>query len=246
MIAVLLASGAAVGLLIGAILLAGYFGGPPERDTAAKRAAASGKPGDVTPVVPVSIPSPPVAAPAKPLPNKVLLVIPRHGLWYADYAYVKQTLDAEKIDVVVASSEIAASSTFAGSDPGLVWPDVVLDKSLNVDDFGAIIFVGYDTTEYHPGPGIGDCVGRYIAAFRDRGRLVTAICAGQRVLAAHGALRGKTVAHSNHTDQIKGYTNSGARPVRTRVERDGQIITAATETDARAFVEEIAAALKGS
>jgi serine/threonine-protein kinase len=245
---VLLASGAALLLAIAAFALAGSFGGPPERPVA-KNGPAVTKPGPSPPVVPTSIPAP-AAAPApiaSPLPKKVLMVIPSDGLWYADYANVKESLDAEGIELVVGSSERGPSRTLEGSAPGLLFPNIVLTEPGTPDEYGAIIFVGYDTTEYHPGPGVGDCVGKIIDEFRKQGRLVTAICAGQRALAAHGVLQGKEVAYSNHTDQPSGgYVNSGAKLMRQKkVHRDGQVITAASEYDARGFVDEIAAGLRG-
>ncbi len=232
---VLLASVAALVLAILAFSLAGFFSGPPDRPVAKNPQ-----------IVPTSIPAPSNAPITKPLPKKVLMVIPKHGLWYADYANVKASLKAEDIELVVASSELGESTTWEGSDNGVVYPDIVLTQPGNPEEYGAIIFVGYDTTEYHPGPGVGDCVGKIIEALRDRGRLITAICAGQRALAAHGALRGKEVAFSSHTEQVGGYENSGAKLLRgKKVYRDGQVITAASEHDARGFVDAIAAGLRG-
>lgn len=179
------------------------------------------------------------------LPRRVLVVIPRYGLWYADFGNVKKALDAANVEVVIASSELKPSTTYVGSANGVAFPDVVLGEPLDAQEFGAIIFVGYDTREYHPGPGLGDRVGQIIDDFQSRGRLVTAICTGQRVLAAHGALRDKQVAYANYAATAGAYNNCGASLVRTRVQRDGQVITAAADTDAKAFVAEIVAALNG-
>jgi serine/threonine protein kinase len=248
---VLLASGAALVLAIAAFALAGYFGGPSERpvakNSAAKNAESASKQAGIPPVVPISIPTPPLAAPPKPLPKKVLMVIPsKRRLWYPDFANVKSSLEAEGIELVIGSSDRGPSSNVNDSAQGVVYPDIILTQPGNPEEYGAIIFVGFDTTEYHPGSDMGDCVGKIIEALRDRGRLVTAICAGQRALAAHGALRGKKVAYSDHTRQAEGYVNSGATLLHEkRVHRDGQIITAASEHDARGFVDAIAAGLRG-
>ncbi len=235
LVAVLLACGTALALMILAYPLASYLWNLPNRAVADNQPLGSQQG------------SRPKAAPgiAQSLPRKVLLVIPHHGLWYRDFQFVKESLVAEKIDLVVASSELSASSNWRGSANGVAFPDIDLDAPLDAGQFGAIIFVGYDTSEYHPGPGLGDRVGRIIDDFRDRGRLVTAICTGQRVLAAHGELRDKQVAYANYTEQAGAYKNCGAKLVQSRVERDGQIITAAADIDAKAFVAEIVAALNG-
>jgi putative intracellular protease/amidase len=203
------------------------------------------KQASVPPVVPISIPTPPLAAPTKPLPKKVLMVLPQYGLWYGDYHKVRAALAAENIELVTASSDTSKPCTGApGSENGATWGEILLTEPGSPDEFGAVIFVGANTTQYHPGPGVGDCVGKLIDAFLKRGRFVTAICLGQDVLAAHGTLRGKQVASSSYAVQANAYEGSGANLTKNRVVRDGQIITAAAEFDAERFVAEIAAALR--
>lgn len=180
------------------------------------------------------------SAPAK-VPRKVLLVIPRWGLWLADYEDVKNSLAKEQLEVVTASSERKPSELTEKSRPGVAMPDLALDHTIDAADYGAIVFVGLATEEYHPGSAMGDLTGRLLTDFEHEQRLVTAICGGQKALAAHGLLTGKRVARSEYA--WAAYDAAGAIPRESRVERDGRIITAAADTDAAAFAASIAAAL---
>ncbi|MEX2026696.1 MAG: protein kinase, partial [Pirellulaceae bacterium] len=119
-----------------------------------------------------------------PLPRKVLLVIPRSGLWLADYEDVKNALVNEhQIEVVTASSELKPSQLAPQSRAGVARPDIVLDLSIRAADYGAIVFVGLGTEEYHPGTPLGDVVGQLLQDFQSQRRLITAICGGQKALA---------------------------------------------------------------
>ncbi len=178
------------------------------------------------------------------LPRKVLLIIPRYGLWYADYEDVKNALTNLGIEVVTASSERAASELVPKSRPGDALPDIVLDRSVQAADYGAIVFVGLATKEYHPGTPAGDIVGPLLKDFQRQRRLITAICGGQKALAAHGQLWGKRVARSDYAGRT--YAAAGAKLQESRVERDGKLITAAADTDAEAFAAAIAAAMDQS
>jgi serine/threonine protein kinase/putative intracellular protease/amidase len=148
------------------------------------------------------------SAPAGP-PRKVLMVIPRRGLWLADYADVKNSLVQEHhLEVVTASSDLEASTLAKESRSGVAVPDIKLDFSIKAADFGAIVFVGLATEEYHPGSATGDVAGRLLADFRREKRLLTAICGGQKALAAHGLLSSKRVARSDYAGEA--YDASGA------------------------------------
>jgi serine/threonine-protein kinase len=176
------------------------------------------------------------------LPRKVLLVIPRYGLWYADYEDVKQALEKRSIEVVTASSELAASDLVPKSRRGVAMPDLVLDRSINAADYGAVVFAGLATEEYHPGTSTGNTVALLLEDCQAQQRLITAICGGQKALAAHGRLAGKRVARSDYAQHT--YSAAGAIPQENRVQRDGLIITGAADTDAAAFADLIATALR--
>ena len=191
---------------------------------------------------PKSQPSPAAVSSPSRLPRKVLMVIPRRGLWLADYADVKQALvQVHHLQVDTASPELEASTLAAKSRDGVALPDIRLDSRIQAADYGAIVFVGLATEEYHPGSAMGDVVGRLLADFRREKRLLTAICGGQKALASHGVLSGKRVARSDYA--AGAYAEAGAILGETRIERDGLIITAAADTDARDFAAAIAAAL---
>ncbi len=181
------------------------------------------------------------AAPLDSLPRKVLLVIPRYGLWLADFEDVKESLQQHRIQVITASSELQPSELVPTSRRGVAKPDLLIDSPIDAADYGAIVFVGLRTEEYHPGSRTGDITARLLSDFRQKERLITAICGGQKALAVHGFFSGKRVAQSPYAAHT--YRAAGALPQRSRIERDGRLITAAADTDAAAFGKAIAAAL---
>lgn len=182
---------------------------------------------------------------ASHLPRRVLLVIPRYGLWLADYEDVKRALaDKHRIAVVTASSELQPSQLAPHSRAGIAMPDIVLDRSIRAAEYGAIVFVGLGTEEYHPGTPLGGVVERLLKDFQSQQRLITAICGGQKALAVHGHLKGKKIARSEYAAHT--YADAGAILQETRVEHDGRVITAAADTDAVGFAAAIAGAISDS
>ncbi len=55
------------------------------------------------------------------------------------------------------------------------------------------MFLGYDTHEFVPDGIAGQEIARLLNEFQMQKKIIAALCAGQRILAQHGALRGKVV-----------------------------------------------------
>jgi len=126
------------------------------------------------------------------------------------------------------------------SSPGECIPDKVLDDSLSADDYDGIIFAGADTRPFHPGGMLGQEARLLMSDFKKQNKILSAICAGQRVLALYGALARKEVAKCDFVDATFGDTSSVMWNPNVPAITDGQIITARRDRDAPALAEEIA------
>jgi putative intracellular protease/amidase len=132
------------------------------------------------------------------------------------------------------------SSNFAVPSSVKVQPELELDAKITADQYGAITFIGFDTSEFVQGGKASGEVRRLLDEFKSQQRLVTAICKGQYVLAWHGELDGKQAARGPFADALGA---SRASWQSQGVVRDGQLITAGADWDAAPFAREIAAAL---
>jgi putative intracellular protease/amidase len=119
--------------------------------------------------------------------------------------------------------------------------DVVLNETVRAADYSAIVFTGYTVDPYLPYGSHGAEIRRLLSEARQSGRLLTAVCRGQVVLLLHGELRGKRAARSQYA--LDQYRPNGAIDCDSHVERAGQCITAAADSDAFEFAAAIAAAM---
>jgi 4-methyl-5(b-hydroxyethyl)-thiazole monophosphate biosynthesis len=117
-------------------------------------------------------------------------------------------------------------------------PDRKLDSTLVGEPYDGIVFIGYSTDEFQPGGVGGAEAARLINEFQMDKKILGAVCAGQRVLAQHGALRGKQVtpAVNVHSDEIK---YGGASRTEDNVVTDGNVITAAEAQFAGKFMKAV-------
>lgn len=168
--------------------------------------------------------------------GRLLLVLPSRGLWYTDYSCVVEAVQAARqqgaaASLTVAGTTLQPSQLAPMSQPGEARPTVRIGQELRSDDYDAVIFVGADTSEYLPGGQAGSEARRLIADFQARGKIVASLCAGQRVLADHGALYGKRVAACEFvTPQM--IAAAGGTAEGERVVRDGAVVTASRDVDA--------------
>ena len=132
------------------------------------------------------------------------------------------------VDVNVASTSLNPPTQKDGS-PTKIFPDLLLDENVRGEDYGAVIFAGYTTDEYHPGGSAGQQTSRLIREMREKGRIIASICVGQRVLDAHQLLDGRDVAHCHFLE--KDFGGGRGNPKYQGVVEANQIITAGADSD---------------
>jgi serine/threonine-protein kinase len=238
-VASLLACGTALAIMILAYAFADRLFTPTRQ--------ASGQPSQPVSAQPAKESAVPVAAAANSaLPRRALIILPRQGLFLPDFNKVRFALELKGIEVVSASTTLEPIGLHyynAPQGPPEVRADILLDKRVAAKDYGAIVFTGFRTDEFTPGPlPSAGHVRRLMDEAKREGTLLTAICRGQAVLLLHGELKGKRVAWSKYaSDQ---YLKNGAEVCNSSCERDGRLITAgAADTDAPAFADAIDQAL---
>lgn len=168
----------------------------------------------------------------------LLVLLPSKGLWFPDYEELVLAAERSGVQLTFAGLADAPSDALSTSSPGIAVPDIKLDSELRSESFDGIVFIGYSTEEFQPGGAGGAETARLIRAFQMDKKILGAVCAGQRVLAQHGALRGKQVtpAESVHHDEIK---YAGASRTQDQVVLDGNVITAAEARFAGRFIKTI-------
>jgi putative intracellular protease/amidase len=238
-VASLLACGAALAIMILAYALADWLFAPTRQ--------ARTQPKHPQPVASQPAAMAVASVASTPLPRRALVILPRQGLWLPDRNKVCYELEKKGIEFVTASTTLEPIGLHyynSPQGPPQVRADILLDEKVVAKDYGAIVFTGFSTDEFTPGPlPSARHVRRLLDEAKREGTLLTAICRGQAVLLLHGELRGKRVAWTRYaSDQ---YEKNGAEVCNTSCERDGQLITAgAADTDAPAFAEAIDQALK--
>jgi serine/threonine-protein kinase len=192
--------------------------------------------------------SPPRAAPAtgaiaSNLPRKVLLVVPSYDLYGPDYWGVVNGGREAGLQVEVASTTLDPIRILNQPGPGKFSADRLLSSVPGASEYGAVIFSGWSTAEFEPGGEGYREAQRLIQDFRENGRVIASICAGQRALDRHHLLEGKQVAlcpaMQKNGEAIRGEWQPKS------VVRAGQIITAGTADDGDDLMLEIAAHLAG-
>jgi putative intracellular protease/amidase len=170
-------------------------------------------------------------------PYRALFVLPTTGLYSPDYLRTVESLQAA--DFKVRLTALTDQPSTLKNDPAREGPrrDEPYGDNLRAADYDVIIFTGFDTAEFEPG-GIAEATTRrLIGEFQQEGKLLAAICRGQRVLAAHGELQGKAAAYCKYVDHPQyaeaNTTNAG-------VEVADRIVTAAADANAPEFVARIA------
>jgi eukaryotic-like serine/threonine-protein kinase len=210
-----------------------FLGGDKPYKSVQKQEYANAKPVERQ-VVPVMSPEIPAGSPHQPSPSKprVLFCVPHNGLFEQDFYEVLPTLSANA-SVTVASTVGGPCNKYGGG-VSEVTPQVVIGRdSISAQDYDAIIFTGANTGEFHQEP-----TERLVSEFVNNGKLITAICYGQEVLAHHKLLRpGVRVANSSY--MTEKYKATGCSPVDSPVVRHENLITAQDPVAGPAFAKMI-------
>ncbi len=165
---------------------------------------------------------------------KILSVIGPVGYQDIEYNNSKKALESAGHEVITCSTELEAKGCFGGVEK----VDVLL-KDANPENFDAILFVGGGGCE----PYFYDEVAHELARqFKEKGKLVTAICAAPSILANAGLLEGvKATSFPSQADNLK---EKGANFTANPVEHDGLFVTADGPGSATAFGKKIAEVLE--
>lgn len=171
-------------------------------------------------------------------PTRLLVMLPSQGLWFPDYQQLVDAANSSNTTLTFASRVAEPSQVLSTSIPGVAVPDVQLNGHLAANDYDGIVFIGYDTTEFSPGGSAGPDIRRLLNDFQLQKKVVSSLCAGQRVLAQHGALRGKRVAPcvSVKPDEIR---YEGGTQTAENVVSDGLVVTASEAEYAAEFLAAI-------
>ncbi len=172
----------------------------------------------------------------------LLVLLPSKGLWFPDYEELVLAAQVSGVRLTFAGLGDAPSEVLATSKPGIAVPDKKLDSALASEPYDGMVFIGYSTEEFQPGGVGGADTARLIKEFQMDKKILGSVCAGQRVLAQHGALGGKQVtpAVSVHSDEIK---YGGASRTKDNVVMDGNVVTAAEARFAGRFMSAITSAI---
>ncbi|MGM0439398.1 MAG: DJ-1/PfpI family protein [Patescibacteria group bacterium] len=169
---------------------------------------------------------------------KVAYIIAYKNFKDEEYFVPKEILEEVGIEVDTYSNEQGEAR---GVDGGDVEVDSIED--IKVNDYQGVAVAG--------GPGAvkyldNDEMYSLLNEFREKGKLVSAICISPTILAKAGLLKGKkaTVWFSNmDKSAIKVLKNNGAEYIQESVVSDGKIITANGPEAAKAFGKQIVISL---
>jgi eukaryotic-like serine/threonine-protein kinase len=202
-------------------------------------------------------PDQPNAAASARRTNKVLVMIPSAGLYYQDFVPMSGWLQQSGFSVVTVSAQnqqpvlqYRDSKATTNVDKAII-PDRALSQPLSAADYDAVIFTGATVEEFIDGEP-GQRVKQFVQEMMNSGKVVGAICLGERVLLKHGFLFGRRAS----TPKYQGaYFKSGMadsdlgkitwpNSYREKVVRDKQLITTGAPEEVRPFTQEVIKALK--
>jgi putative intracellular protease/amidase len=193
-------------------------------------------------------PPQPALAPPTKSPKRVLFVIPSTGVWYPDYGPVKNALEADGVQVRTAAlikgrCELLPNPEVAKTAPPVIADLAITDSALRASDYDALIFGGFQINPFiDEASPAHSAVAKLLRESRQQGRIVTAICVGQAVLAQHHILDGLPAAgggflHKNFPYDVPGGPSWNDRPV--QIAAGGRIITGRDHDAAPAFAAEL-------
>jgi putative intracellular protease/amidase len=232
-----LALGAVLGAL-GLAVLSMARRTPPDRDGAAAPVRDAGiiRPGPLQSEA-AGAPRPEAIAAPRPWRHRVLFVIAHRGYWADDLNAMRERLEQNQVQVVVASTALDPAKS--ASKEGVVQrvnPDILLDRA-DASHFDAVIFGGGGIDAYRGDTQGGAGARKLLEAMGASQKPIVALCHGVAILADAGVLQGRCVAcPSELRPQID---ESGATVAPQPVAVDDRILTARSAGDADRLVKEL-------
>jgi len=166
---------------------------------------------------------------------KALMIIAKTNFRDEEYVEPRKVLEANGIEVIVASSSLATARGMLGTT---IKPDILIDDVV-VSNYDAIIFVGGSGAEEYYANQKALSIAKESV---DSGKVLAAICIAPVILANAGVLNGKRA--TVFSSKIANIKAKGAIYVSKDVVQDGNIITACGPGAANAFGKAIVGAMK--
>lgn len=166
--------------------------------------------------------------------KSVLMILAHNNFRDEEYQAVRERLEKKGVNITVAST---IKKDAAGSQGMKLDPDLLIDE-INGQEFDAVVFIGgTGASQYWH-----DVNAHEIArAAAQKGKVVAASSHATVTLAVAGLLTGKKA--TGHVSVYEKLKVQGANFTGSKLERDGNIITAAGPNAAREFAEALADAL---
>jgi eukaryotic-like serine/threonine-protein kinase len=193
---------------------------------------------------------------------KVLIVVPKNGLYYPDFEPVQRVLEANGVRVSIVSMDWGPVQFFNNAPPNMtIRPDFALSAREGFDwtDCHAIVCVGANVNEYDPtwtakkdwqkegkqDPALA--LGDLLRKMRDANRIIGSVCTGQAVLHWHKIITTQRVATVN-SDPLR-YNLPNNYPTanwqgKYTVVTDGRLITASGPEQAAQFAQDLIKAIQ--
>ncbi|MFT5523216.1 MAG: serine/threonine protein kinase, partial [Pirellulaceae bacterium] len=168
--------------------------------------------------------------------RRVLIVIPNSGFWSPDFSPVRRTLVSSGVQVDVGSSKIGTCTPLSVGGGSPVQATVALSNA-RADDYDAVVFMGWNIDAFRVEGINGNDVAALISEMQSQRKWVTSLCAGNVVLAEHGALLGKEAASGPHLKSAGALPNQAIWNTRKPVIVSGMVITGRDDSSARLFAE---------
>jgi len=172
--------------------------------------------------------------------RKVLLVVPPSEFRDEELFSTMQVINSAGFKTVIASTRMGQATGMLG---GKVTPDILVSE-VNVEDYGAVVFIGGQGVETNNLPENPDVV-KLAKDANNSGKIIGAICIAPRILARAGVVKGKRVTAFGDNTTISYLKRAGAVYTGNPLEKDGMLITADGPSSAVKFGEEIVRALGG-
>jgi len=182
-----------------------------------------------------------ISMPEKVLENKkVALIVAFRDFQGAEYLPIKEVLEKEGVEIVVASDSLGTAIGMGGNE---VEVNILLED-LKPEEFDAIIFIGGSGVPSHLD---NERSYRIAKETIEKGKILGAICFSPTILAKAGVLQGKRAtvwSSSLNRSPIKTLEENGAIYEDKNVVVEGKIITGNGPGAAQEFGEKLVELLK--
>ncbi len=161
----------------------------------------------------------------------ILFVLPAHAFRQEQYEAARAALEKRGLKVVVASTVPAGA---IGSQGIVVNPEVLLDNVNPGDYAGVVLIGGHGASQYWHDHKVHEI----LRAHQRAGKPIAAIDRATVALGVAGLLKGKKV--TGHISVFEKLANYGADFTGSKLERDGNLLTAEGASAISLFAEELA------